>query len=33
MKCYHVDAFTEKPFEGNPVAVCVLEKYPSDELM
>ncbi len=33
MKCYHVDAFAEKPFEGNPAAVCVLDKYPSDELM
>ncbi len=33
MKCYHVDAFAEKPFEGNPAAVCVLDQYPSDELM
>lgn len=33
MKCYHVDAFAEKPFEGNPAAVCVLDAYPSDELM
>ncbi|MBR3909867.1 MAG: PhzF family phenazine biosynthesis protein, partial [Anaerotignum sp.] len=33
MKCYHVDAFAEKVFEGNPAAVCVLDKYPSDELM
>lgn len=33
MKCYHVDAFAEKPFEGNPAAVCVLDKYPSDALM
>ena len=33
MKCYHVDAFAEKTFEGNPAAVCVLDKYPSDELM
>ena len=28
MKCYHVDAFAEKVFEGNPAAVCVLDKYP-----
>lgn len=33
MKCYHVDAFAEKVFEGNPAAVCVLDKYPADELM
>ena len=33
MKCYHVDAFAEKVFEGNPAAVCVLDKYPSDALM
>ena len=33
MKCYHVDAFAEKPFEGNPAAVCVLDSYPADELM
>lgn len=33
MKCYHVDAFAEKLFEGNPAAVCVLYEWPSDELM
>lgn len=33
MKCYHVDAFAEKVFEGNPAAICVLDKYPSDDLM
>lgn len=33
MKCYHVDAFAEKVFEGNPAAVCVLEQYPADEIM
>ena len=33
MKCYHVDAFAEKVFEGNPAAVCVLDAYPADELM
>ena len=26
-----VDAFTDKPFAGNPAAVCVLERWPSDE--
>jgi predicted PhzF superfamily epimerase YddE/YHI9 len=26
-----VDAFTDQAFAGNPAAVCVLEKWPSDE--
>ena len=26
MKQYIVDAFTNKPFSGNPVAVCVMDK-------
>jgi PhzF family phenazine biosynthesis protein len=33
MKCYVVDAFTENVFEGNPAAVCVIEKWLSDNLM
>ncbi|MGG0453988.1 PhzF family phenazine biosynthesis protein [Priestia megaterium] len=33
MKCYVVDAFTENVFEGNPAAVCVMEKWLSDNLM
>ena len=33
MKQYIVDAFTSKPFAGNPAAVCVMEKWPSDEAM
>ncbi len=33
MKQYIVDAFTEKIFGGNPAAVCLLEKFPSEELM
>ncbi len=33
MKQYIVDAFTEKPFSGNPAAVCVMEEWPSDESM
>ena len=28
-----VDAFTNKIFSGNPAAVCILENFPSDELM
>ena len=27
---YQVDAFAEKVFEGNPAAVCVMERWPED---
>jgi PhzF family phenazine biosynthesis protein len=30
---YQVDAFASKPFEGNPAAVCPLNKWLPDELM
>jgi len=30
---YQVDAFTSKPFGGNPAAVCPLEAWPDDELL
>jgi len=33
MKIYQVDAFTEKPFKGNPAAVCVLDKQVEDAWM
>lgn len=33
MKCYVVDAFAEKLFEGNPAAVCVMNDWLSDELV
>ena len=33
MRQYVVDAFTDEPFGGNPAAVCVMEAWPSDELM
>ena len=33
MKQYIVDAFTNKPFSGNPAAVCVMENWPSEEAM
>ena len=33
MKQYIVDAFTDKLFKGNQAAVCVLDKWLSDELM
>lgn len=33
MKQYIVDAFTNKPFSGNPAAVCVMGSWPSEESM
>lgn len=34
MKQYIVDAFTDKPFSGNPAAVCVLDSWvPEDSMM
>ncbi len=33
MKQYIVDAFTDKPFHGNPAAVCVTDAWLSDETM
>lgn len=33
MKQYLVDAFTSRPFAGNPAAVCVLDRWPSKESM
>ena len=33
MKQYIVDAFTNKPFSGNPAAVCVMESWPTKEAM
>lgn len=33
MKQYVVDAFTDSVFHGNQAAVCVLEKWPDEELM
>lgn len=33
MRQYVVDAFAERVFEGNPAAVCVLERWPEDALM
>lgn len=33
MKQYVVDAFTEKVFQGNPAAVCVMERWLSDDVM
>ncbi len=33
MKQYVVDAFTDQVFRGNPAAVCVMDRWPSEELM
>lgn len=33
MTQYVVDAFSEEVFQGNPAAVCVLDRWPSDALM
>ena len=33
MKQYIVDAFTNKPFSGNPAAVCVMDKWPDENFM
>lgn len=33
MKQYIVDAFTNKPFAGNPAAVCVMDSWPDDGAM
>ena len=33
VKQYIIDAFTDKPFSGNPAAVCVMDKWPEEESM
>ena len=33
MKQYIVDAFTAKPFSGNPAAICVMDSWPAEESM
>ena len=33
MKQYIVDAFTNRPFAGNPAAVCVMDRWPSEAAM
>ena len=30
---WQVDAFADRPFTGNPAAVCILDRYPSDNWM
>jgi PhzF family phenazine biosynthesis protein len=31
MKIFIVDAFTDKPYSGNPAAVAIVDEFPSDE--
>ena len=33
MIIYHIDAFTDQPFRGNPAAVCILDRQMPDEWM
>ncbi|MEI0493643.1 PhzF family phenazine biosynthesis protein [Brachyspira intermedia] len=33
LKQYVVDAFTDKVFSGNPAAICLLDKWLSDDMM
>ena len=33
MRCYVVDAFADRVFEGNPAAVCILQEWLPDALM
>ena len=33
MKQYIVDAFADRMFEGNAAAVCVMDRWPGEELM
>ncbi|MBQ8161556.1 MAG: PhzF family phenazine biosynthesis protein [Clostridia bacterium] len=33
MKQYVIDAFTSRPFSGNPAAVCVMDAFPKDASM
>ena len=33
MRQYIIDAFTNRPFAGNPAAVCVMDRWPQDFYM
>jgi len=33
MKQYIIDAFTDRPFSGNPAAVCIMDEWPADASM
>jgi PhzF family phenazine biosynthesis protein len=30
---FHVDAFTSRPFGGNPAGVCLLDSWLADDLL
>ncbi len=30
---WHINAFADRPFNGNPAAVCILDRYSSDQWM
>jgi PhzF family phenazine biosynthesis protein len=32
-RCWIVDAFTERPFSGNPAAVCLVDAFPDEGVM
>jgi len=32
MKIWIVDAFSDKPFTGNPAAVTIVEEFPSEDM-
>jgi len=33
LRIYQIDAFAEKPFEGNPAAICPLDSWLDDEIL
>ncbi len=33
MKQYIIDAFTDRIFAGNPAAVCIMDRWLSDDMM
>ena len=33
LSLFQIDAFANKPFEGNPAAICPLDEWLPDELM
>ncbi len=33
LRIYQIDAFTDRPFAGNPAAVCLLQAFPEDDWM
>lgn len=33
VKIFQVDSFTKEPFKGNPAAICILDRMPSEQWM